>query len=71
MPPDQCQEHSGLTARISDLCDKVDRVLNRLEDGDRRIGSLEKWRAGLAGGLAVLSLMIVGILIPIVAAFIR
>jgi hypothetical protein len=46
---------------------RLDALHASIVDHRRRLGHLERWRAWLAGGLAVLGLLSVGVLLPLAA----
>ena len=64
------------TKRELDMCfDEINRKLDTIHEQtvktNGRIGSLEKWRSFITGGLAVLTMLVVPVLISIVLTWVK
>ena len=52
--------------RISDLAINLDKLTIGLGSHEKRIGSLENWRAFITGAISIIGLVVIGLIIPLI-----
>ena len=60
--PNEPFSNREIKEMFSDMCSKLDRIEAQTNRTNGRVSSLEIWRGGMVGGMAVLSVIVVPLL---------